>query len=160
MTDDARAERHHPADASATPDAPSLLLQPARIEPFDRGTGVATLPFVGKWNCDSNRITTGMTTFQVGTAIPLHTHNVEETVLVFEGEATAVIDDRRFDLFAGQATWVPAGVAHCFINRGATPMTIYWVYGGRDITRTICATGETFEHLSESDRGATAAPGQ
>ena len=31
-------------------------------------------------------------------------------------------------------------------------MTIYWVYGGRDVTRTITATGETFEHLSESDR--------
>ena len=24
----------------------------------------------------------------------------------------------------------------------------------RDVTRTITATGETFEHLSESDRGA------
>jgi HTH-type transcriptional repressor of puuD len=28
------------------------------------------------------------------------------------------------------------------------------VYGGREVTRTICATGETFEHLSERDRGA------
>ena len=25
-------------------------------------------------------------------------------------------------------------------------MRIYWVYGGRDVTRTIIATGETFEH--------------
>ena len=33
-------------------------------------------------------------------------------------------------------------------------MRIYWVYGGRDVTRTITATGETFEHLSESDRRA------
>jgi hypothetical protein len=31
-------------------------------------------------------------------------------------------------------------------------MRIYWVYGGRDVTRTIVATGETFEHLSEADR--------
>ena len=37
-------------------------------------------------------------------------------------------------------------------------MTIYRVYGGRDVTRTITATGETFEHLSASDRGATPAP--
>jgi HTH-type transcriptional repressor of puuD len=49
---------------------------------------------------------------------------------------------------------VPAGVPHCFRNRGEGTMTIYWVYGGRDVTRTITATGETFEHLSESDRGA------
>ena len=96
-----------------------------------------------------------MTVFSPGTGIPLHSHNVEESVLVYEGEATAVVGDDEFDLVAGQATWVPAGVPHCFRNRGEGTMTIYWVYGGRDVTRTITATGETFEHLSESDRGAT-----
>jgi HTH-type transcriptional repressor of puuD len=54
---------------------------------------------------------------------------------------------------AGEATWVPAGVPHRFLNRGDSPMRIYWVYGGREVTRTITATGETFEHLSENDRG-------
>lgn len=140
------------------PEAPCLVLRPGQIEAFDRGSGVVTLPFVGKWNSESNLVTTGMTTFQAGTAIPLHTHNVEESVLVFSGEATVVIGEQRFDLDAGQATWVPADVPHCFINRGVGEMTIYWVYGGRDVTRTICATGETFEHLSDSDRGATSAP--
>ena len=141
------------------PEPPSLVLTPGGIEPFDRGSGVVTHPYVGKWNCETNRVTTGTTTFGVGTAIPLHTHNVEESVLVFRGQATAVIGDQRFDLEAGDATWVPAGIPHCFINRGAEPMTIYWVYGGRDVTRTISATGETFEHLSDADRGATSAPG-
>lgn len=137
------------------PAPPCLVLRPEEIAPFDRGSGVVTLPFVGRWNCESNRVTTGMTTFAVGTAIPLHSHNVEESVLVFSGEATAVIGDDEFPLVAGQATWVPAGVPHCFANRGSTPMTIFWVYGGREVTRTITATGETFEHLSPSDRGAT-----
>jgi hypothetical protein len=27
------------------------------------------------------------------------------------------------------------------------------VYGGREVTRTITATGETFEHLSAADKG-------
>jgi len=78
---------------------------------------------------------------------------VEESVLILEGGAVSEIDGERFDLVAGDATWVPAGVPHRFLNRGTTPMRIYWVYGGRDVTRTITATGETFEHLSESDRG-------
>lgn len=154
----AREPTNGRADRRPRPAAPSLLLSPADIEAFDRGSGVVTLPYVGKWNCDSNTVTTGTTTFAVGTALPLHTHNVEESVLVFQGEATAVIGEERFDLGAGEATWVPADVPHCFINRGQTPMTIYWVYGGRDVTRTICATGETFEHLSAADRGGTAAP--
>src|SRR5918997_6644402 len=101
-----------------------------------------------------------MTVFSPGTGIPLHSHNVEETVLVYEGEATAVIGDDEFDLVAGQATWVPAGIPHCFRNRGEGEMTIYWVYGGRDVTRTITATGDTFEHLSDADRGAVPAAGQ
>jgi quercetin dioxygenase-like cupin family protein len=135
-----------------------LVLRQAEIGPFDRGTGVRTLPYVGKWNAEENKVTTGMTVFAPGTGIPLHSHNVEESVLVFKGEATAVIGDDEFDLVAGQATWVPAGVPHCFRNRGDGAMTIYWVYGGRDVTRTITATGETFEHLSEADRGAAPAP--
>jgi HTH-type transcriptional repressor of puuD len=148
--------------AGPQPSAPScLVLRPSEIEAFDRGSGVRTIPYVGKWNTpanESNRVTTGMTVFAPGTGIPLHAHNVEESVLVLAGQATAVIGDERFDLEAGQATWVPAGIPHCFINRGDGDMTIYWVYGGRDVTRTITATGETFEHLSASDRGATPAP--
>jgi mannose-6-phosphate isomerase-like protein (cupin superfamily) len=132
-----------------------MVLRAGGIERFDRGAGVATLPYVGKWNTEGNLVTTGITVFEPGTAIPLHTHNVEESVFILEGEATAVVDGDRFDLEVGDATWVPAGVPHRFANRGQGRMRIYWVYGGRDVTRTIVATGETFEHLSESDRGAT-----
>jgi HTH-type transcriptional repressor of puuD len=96
--------------------------------------------------------------FEPGTAIPLHTHNVEENVLVLEGEATAVVGEDSFELKAGDATWVPAGVPHRFANRGQGRLRIYWVYGGREVTRTIVATGETFEHLSEADRGAIRSP--
>ena len=143
-------------DTSSSTDAVSApqILHPSEIELFDRGTGVKTIPLIGKWSTQGNKVTTGITIFGPGTQIPLHTHNVEETVMVLEGEATAVVGDDRYDLVAEDITWVPSGVPHCFINRGSGIMRIYWVYGGRDVTRTITATGETFEHLSESDRGA------
>jgi HTH-type transcriptional repressor of puuD len=131
----------------------NLLIRPGEIVPFDRGNGVVTLPYVGRWNATDNRITTGQTVFAPGTGLPLHSHNVEESVLILEGEAVAEIDGETFDLVAGDATWLPAGVPHRFYNRGEGSMRIYWVYGGRDVTRTMTATGETFEHLSESDRG-------
>lgn len=140
------------------PKAPNLLITPEDVVPFDRGNGVVTIPYVGRWNCETNRVTTGQTRFAPGTGLPLHSHNVEESVLVLEGEALAEIGDESFDLVAGQATWVPAGIPHRFHNRGEGTMRIYWVYGGRDVTRTITATGETFEHLSESDRGGLRAP--
>jgi len=130
------------------------ILRPNEIETFDRGTSVETIPLVGKWNTTGGKVTTGITVFEPGTAIPLHTHNVEETVTVLEGEATAVVGDDRHDLVAEDTTWIPSGVPHCFINRGRGRMRIYWVYGSRDVTRTICETRETIEHLSDRDRGA------
>lgn len=131
-------------------DAPKVL-HPDDIAQIDRGSGVRTRPLIGKWNCDHNRVTSGITAFTPGTALAEHTHNVEETVMVIEGEAAAFVDGQRYDLVAGDVTWVPAGVRHYFENRGAGTMRIYWVYGGRDVTRTLTATGETFEHLSERD---------
>jgi HTH-type transcriptional regulator, repressor for puuD len=136
---------------------PPMVIRAGQVERFDRGAGVVTLPYVGRWNAEGNRVTTGITVFAPGTAIPLHTHNVEESVLVLEGEAAAVVGQDSFELEAGDATWVPAGVPHRFANRGQGPMRIYWVYGGREVTRTIVATGETVEHLSVDDRGATRA---
>ena len=140
------------------PTAPHLLIRPGSVEPFDRGNGVVTIPYVGRWNCETNRVTTGRTQFAAGTGLPLHSHNVEESVLIVAGEAVAEIGDESFELVAGDATWVPAGVPHRFYNSGAETMRIYWVYGGRDVTRTITATGQTFEHLSDSDRGGLSTP--
>src|SRR5437870_12023613 len=102
------------------------VLHPAEIELFDRGTGVKTIPLVGKWNSQGNKVTTGITIFGPGTAIALHTHNVEETVMVLEGEATAVIGDDRIDLVAEAVTWLPTGWPHCSINAGQGQMAIYW----------------------------------
>lgn len=141
-------------DGATTGTAPAhLLVDPADVEPFDRGNGVTTVPYVGVWNCRANRITTGQTHFEAGTGLELHSHNVEESVLVLEGAATAQVGEQTFELGADQATWVAAGVPHRFENRGAGVLRIYWVYGGRDVTRTTTATGETFQHLSARDTG-------
>lgn len=135
-----------------TPQAPSLLIRPSEVEPFDRGEGIVTLPMVGKWNTTQSSVTTGVTSFAPGTGIPLHSHNVDECVLVLEGEATVTIGEDEFDVDAGVTTWVPAGVPHRFVNRGDSLMRIFWIYGGLQVTRTITATGQTFEHLSAHDR--------
>jgi quercetin dioxygenase-like cupin family protein len=141
-----------------TEDRP-VIVHFADVASIARGEGVSTKPLVGKWNTLAAALTTGVTSFAPGTVIPLHTHNVEETVMLLEGEATAVIDGKAYDLVAGDVTWVPAEVPHHFLNRGAGPMRIYWVYNGRDVLRTLVETGETFEHLSEADLRLVTKPG-
>lgn len=133
----------------------SLIVRPEAIEPFDRGNGVTTLPYVGQWNSKDTKVTTGITEFQPGTGLPLHTHNVEECVLILEGEATVTIAEETVTATAGTSTWVPANTPHRFANHTTKPMRIYWVYGGSKVTRTTVATGETVEHLSNKDRTGT-----
>lgn len=129
-----------------------LILKQGSIEIIDRGAGVRTTPLVGKWNVKGAKLTTGMTAFQPGTGIAMHSHNVEETVMILEGLATVVIGDETFECEAGDVTWIPAGIPHYFKNRGDGLMRIYWVYETQEVTRTLTASGETIEHLSEADR--------
>jgi mannose-6-phosphate isomerase-like protein (cupin superfamily)/dienelactone hydrolase len=136
--------------------AAPLVIRAEDIEPFSRGAGVVTLPYVGAWISRDCRVTTGVTVFPAGAAIGLHTHNVEESVLVLQGRASVTIGSDVVELDAGAATWVPAGMPHRFANSGDGELRIYWTYAGHDITRTLCATGETVQHLSAGDRGAVA----
>jgi HTH-type transcriptional regulator, repressor for puuD len=130
-----------------------FVVRSGAVEPIARGGGIQTVPLVGRWNNDSTRLTSGMTTFVPGTMIRAHSHNVEETVMVLEGTAVAQIGDERYDLLAHEVTWIPAGVEHYFANESDSIMRIYWVYAGREVTRTMVDTGETIEHLGDKDRG-------
>jgi HTH-type transcriptional repressor of puuD len=46
-----------------------IVLRQREVGPFDRGTGVVTLPYVGKWNSDEARFTTGSTIFERGACL-------------------------------------------------------------------------------------------
>lgn len=130
----------------------ATILRTAEIETISRGAGVVTTPLVGKWNLKASNLTTGMTVFGPGKGLVMHSHNVEETVMILEGQATVVIGDDTFEAEAGDVTWIPAGIPHYFRNRGDGPMRIYWVYATQQVTRTLTESGETIEHLSEADR--------
>jgi HTH-type transcriptional regulator, repressor for puuD len=129
-----------------------LVLRLAGVQPVARGAGVRTYPLVGRWNADGDGVTSGISEFEPGVGLPLHTHNIDETVLILDGEALFDLDGTEHELTAGDATWIAAGVPHRFANRGAAQLRFHWAYSGRHVTRTICATGETVEHLSDADR--------
>jgi HTH-type transcriptional repressor of puuD len=128
-----------------------MILRPAEIQPIPRGAGILTRRLIGSWNTNAGQLTSGTTEFAPGTMIAPHSHNVEETIMILQGEAAVFIGGERVDLIAGDVTWVPGGVHHYFVNRGDSWLRIYWVYAGRDVTRTLIETGETIPHLSERD---------
>ena len=129
-----------------------LTVEYKEIEPFSRGDGVETRLMVGKGNAAEAPFTTGTTVFPAGCAAPLHSHNCVEQVTILSGHAEAMIGGKIKHLGAMDTTFVPANVPHYFRNSGDGPLTILWIYGARDVTRTFTETGETVPHMSPRDQ--------
>ncbi|MDA1035266.1 MAG: cupin domain-containing protein [Chloroflexi bacterium] len=131
--------------------AESKLLRFEDAERVDRGNGAVTFPMVGKQD-GSQAFSAGITSFQPGVDVPLHSHNVEEMVIILEGEGECVLDGDTKPVKQWDTSYVPANVVHCFRNTGTAQMSIMWVYGSTNVTRTFADTGITVPHLSEEDK--------
>ncbi len=119
-----------------------VVLHPRALPAHERGNGNRTIPLAGP------RIgagfLNGITVIAPGSAIPLHTHNCEESVVVLEGSAVAEFDGAQHPLSPHDTSWIPADLPHRFINASHTePLTILWTYARPDATRTLVETGET-----------------
>ena len=119
-----------------------VILRPGELPAYGRGGGNRSIPLAGPQI--GAGFLNGLTIIAPGSAIPLHFHNCEESVVVLEGEAVAEIDGERHALRARDATWIPAELPHRFLNASQTePLTILWTYARSDATRTLVQTGET-----------------
>ena len=117
------------------------LLRFDQIAWVDRGGGIYTNPLIAEAT-GAKVFCSGITSFPAGAAVALHSHNTDEQVTLLEGEATAEIEGHQEDVVPYDTTFIPAGVPHRFINRGAGGMRIMWVYGSVHVTRTYVETGE------------------
>lgn len=122
-----------------------------QLRGMDRGTGAVSYPLVGKEQ-GAHAFISGVSTFQPGVNVPLHSHNVDEQVTVLAGSGECEVAGAVHAVKAMDTTYIPAGLVHCFRNTGAVPMSILWVYASTNVTRTFAATGVTVPHLSDADR--------
>jgi len=119
------------------------IFRPDEIIARERGGGAKTIPLVNRASGTTTFIN-GITIFEPGAAIPVHSHNCEESVMLLEGNAIAEVDGERHVLKPQDTTFIPANLPHRFINASDTaPMKILWIYASVDANRTIVATGDT-----------------
>lgn len=86
----------------------------------------------------------GFTDIPPGSGIPLHYHNVEESVLVLAGHPDVEIDGQVTKAGPTDVLWIAAGLPHRFVNRSESePVRIFWTYASADATRTLVETGQT-----------------
>ncbi len=133
------------------------ILRPADLPVINRARGVLTQPLVMA-DRGSTSLTMGISTFEPGAVIPLHSHNVEEAITILEGEAVAIVDGKEYVVRPYDTTFAPPGIQHHFRNDSDRPMKFLWTYGGAHVTRTYVETGQTVEHLSAEDRRIAGAP--
>jgi quercetin dioxygenase-like cupin family protein len=121
----------------------SAVLRPAEQPMADRGGGARTIPLVTP-RTGSTQLLNGITIFAPGAAIGEHFHNCEESVMVLEGDAIAVLGGVEHRLGPGDTSWIQAGVPHYFRNASDNKeMRIFWTYASIQATRTLVKTGET-----------------
>lgn len=127
------------------------VLRPSELPSISRAKGVVSQPLVLAER-GSTSLTMGISTFEPGAVIPLHTHNVEEAITILDGEAVAIIAGQEHLVRPYDTTFVPPGTPHHFRNDSGRQMKFLWTYGGAYVTRTYVETGQTVEHLSREDR--------
>lgn len=124
-------------------DRAAAIIRPAEQPVADRGGGARTIPLVTP-RTGARQLINGITMIAPGAAIPLHFHDCEESVIVLEGRAIAVIDGVESEVGPGDTSWIPPLLPHFFRNPSETDLLrIFWTYASVTATRTLVATGET-----------------
>ena len=81
----------------------------------------------------SGAITLGEAIIDSGVELPMHTHRVEEAMVITRGTATVVLGDETYTLNQSDVILAPAGVKHTLANHGKEPVGFLFFYPAIEI---------------------------
>jgi quercetin dioxygenase-like cupin family protein len=100
---------------------------------LDRGPELPTLQRLVDRANGSDAVTVLVNRFSHGEAVPAHTHDVEEVLLVTTGECTVTVDGRDVTARAGDAVIVRPHTEHSISHHSDQPCTVVAVLGSPDV---------------------------
>lgn len=111
--------------------------------------------FIDAFNADlmpGLTISGGYGLFFPGGRLPAHVHDFDESICIISGQATCLVEGRRYLMQDCATALQPRGRIHYFINESNAPMEMLWVYAGprpeRILVDESCATEEGNPWLS------------
>jgi quercetin dioxygenase-like cupin family protein len=130
----------------STPNPDVVVFHAAELSGVDRGLGITSYELAGA-ESGASHLLTGMTVIPAGTAIPWHTHDQEESIVILEGAASCETTTEAYSLGQFDATLIQPGVLHRFANVAPTILRILWIYPDLRTTRTLRGAREPVGHL-------------
>lgn len=137
--------RMMPDDSTGRPGA-------ERVTRFATAPRKAAGPNTEFVDCFNAELMPGMTMsggyglFHPGGRLPAHYHDFDESISIISGQATCVVEGRRYAMSDRATALQPRGRVHYFINESTGPMEMLWVYAGpmpeRIVVDERCATIE------------------
>ena len=139
------SRRMMPDDSTGLPGAERVN----RFATAKRGVAGPNTEFIDCFNEDlmpGLEMSGGYGLFQPGGRLPAHVHDFDESICIISGQATCIVEGRKYLMSDCSTALQPRGRVHYFINESAGPMEMLWVYAGPKPERIIvderCATVE------------------
>jgi quercetin dioxygenase-like cupin family protein len=82
-------------------------------------------------------VTMGEIIMAPGTSLDLHTHKIEEAIIITEGTATLICGNEIQTLEASDAILAPAAEAHLLANRSQKPMRFLFFFPAVNTQREL-----------------------
>lgn len=98
--------------------------------------GISQIHYIDKFS-GSGGVSMGTVTLQPGTALKVHTHKLEDAMIIIEGKGLFVLGDKEHSIEQGMAVVAPAGMPHGLKNNSDKPLTIVYTWPSVDVERVF-----------------------
>ncbi|MEX2186992.1 MAG: aldolase/citrate lyase family protein [Pirellulales bacterium] len=139
--------RGMPDDASGTPSGEpggEYVTRFRSARQYSPGSGASFVDYANRELVPDIEFSGGYGLFATGGRLPAHVHDFDESISIVAGQATCVVEGRRYRLSDLATALQPRGRVHYFINESAAPMAMIWFYAGpmpeRLVVDEACAT--------------------
>jgi quercetin dioxygenase-like cupin family protein len=104
---------------------------------YEAGRGTSFIDFFNAELTPGVEMSGGYGLFQPGGRLPAHIHDFDESICIIAGEATCIVEGRRYTMSGCSTALQPRGRVHYFVNESAAPMAMIWVYAGPKPERIV-----------------------
>jgi quercetin dioxygenase-like cupin family protein len=131
-------------DVSATHPGGERVTYVKTAARYSPGSSAAFVDFCNADLVPGFEMSGGYGLFQQGGRLPAHLHDFDESICIVQGNATCLVEGRRYNLSDLATALQPRGRVHYFINETPAPMAMLWFYAGPQPERIVvdekCAT--------------------